>query len=184
MGGLLGQASSASSSMATMSKAQMLYNYGLSMQVQPYMQGLNQRIEDRANQAQSTYQAAPDWNRFVQNTMVAPAQAQLDEQIKGLQHTNERFSSGRFAREASAQQAMNDSLLNQLSTAVNEERAAQMTAEEAALARQQQYKNMLTGMIVAPVRVKTQQSSTYTDNGLIGGIGGIGRIIGQQKGGG
>jgi hypothetical protein len=184
MGGLLGQSGANASSVATMSKLQQLYNYGVQQQVSPYVSGLNQRIEDRATNSQSMYRPVNDWGQYTTAMITQPAEYQLGEQIKILQHTNERFSSGRFAREAGAMQSTNDSIMSALGQKTNEERQAQMLAEESGLARQQNYSNMLTGMIAAPMQKKTQQSTTYTDNGLIGGIGGIGGIIGQQKGGG
>lgn len=165
-----------------MSKAQMIYNYMLAQKVAPYRQSNLDRISAGAETAQSSYNPMADWGNYANNAIINPVKFQLEEQLKDLKHSNEFFSSGRFAREAGAEQAANTSIMEQLTAKTNEENSAAMSAQEAALERRGKYQDLMTNLIAGPVSKPTQDTVSWTDNGLFGAIGGIGGMLRSAKG--
>lgn len=151
-------------SMSTLNELQQLYLLKQTAAMRPYLNQTVNKMSDMGGSVVSSYRPVANWNNYVNDRYVAPANYELGETLKNIQHSNERFSFGRNVREAQARVAT-DSKINQLIAAdVAQERQNQMSGQEQGYMRQLQALAAFGNASQTPLSVQGQEN--YVKQGL------------------
>lgn len=114
---------------------------------------------------------------IIQESIINPSNLMLSQKITNLQHSNERFSGGRLAREEGARY---DTAIQQqmgIADMINSERQLELQGNEQAYARMMTANQALGQGLLSPLSFNAKQN--YIQPTQIGNfIGGVGQAIG------
>jgi hypothetical protein len=145
-------------SVSTMSPWQNIYAGALMNAMQPWIGKTNEALGGFSSSPQSAYEAG-NFDQFIQNKYIAPAQYSLRQRLADMQGGSERFSFGRQYNEMLARNQVNQGLGANISNELMNERRAQMGNETNALSRQLQALQIQGQDIFAPLKVRAVENS-------------------------
>jgi hypothetical protein len=154
-----------------------------SNQTKEYMPQTTMALANSALAPQSSYQSLPGWEQSFQQGVVNPGQAQLRQNLAGLQASPERHSSFRRNQEQNMRQDFSNQIAQQRYNQMMQERQMQQSGMENAFARQQgalgQMNNIYsTGLNRQAVQAQYVQGSGGLVGGLLSSAAGAGMAAG------
>lgn len=145
--------------MSTYNPIQQLYQMSLASDISRVMPSTYSKMNELGQSAESAYKP-PDFDKYVKQAYVDPIQYQMNEGIKDLQHSSERFSMGRQAREAALMSESNNKINNLIGNAMMSYRNKTVSGLNNAYGNQLNYLMLMNNALGSPLDRPSQENVT------------------------